>query len=57
MTDEEMIKKLEEGGWKYFKGRIQKLRRVVIRRNIADELGVDQGDLVEVLVRKYKPKV
>jgi len=47
---------LEDSDWKTFKARVQKLRRVVIKKQIAEELGIKQGDLVEIAVRKYQPE-
>jgi len=38
-----------------FKARVQKLRRVVVKKQIAEELGINQGDLVEITVRKVDP--
>ena len=35
-----------------FAARVQKLRRIVIPKDIAEELGIKQGDWVEVTVRK-----
>jgi ABC-type lipoprotein release transport system permease subunit len=44
----------ENAGWRVFKARLQKLRRVVVKKQIAEELGLKQGDLIEVAVRKVK---
>lgn len=45
---------MKEEGWRTFKARVQKLRRIVIKKQVAEELGIKQGDLVEVSIRKYK---
>ena len=35
-----------------FAARVQKLRRIVIPKDVAAELGIQQGDWVEVTIRK-----
>lgn len=39
-----------------FKARVQRLRRIVIKKTIADKLGIKRGDIVEVTIRKVRPE-
>lgn len=57
MSNGEKIEKENENKeWMTFKARLQKLRRIAIRKQIAEKLGIKQGDLVEIKVRKVDPE-
>ena len=51
-----MSEEVEKTETRTFKARVQRLRRIVIKKKIADELGIKKGDIVEVTIRKVRPE-
>ena len=49
-------KEKEEVKTATFKARVQRLRRVVIKKKIAEELDIKRGDIVEITIRKVRPE-
>ena len=56
MSNQEVEKEKEEVKTATFKARVQRLRRVVIKKKIAEELDIKRGDIVEITIRKVRPE-
>jgi len=56
VSNQEVEKEKEEVKTATFKARVQRLRRVVIKKKIAEELDIKRGDIVEITIRKVRPE-